>query len=144
MCAPGPGQPAGSGYPERSGSPGGTKSSWSCSLTNHGQLIYVPRAHSCLAHRRPGEPSSWELRRTQAQVHAGNPVQMSEMCCVCLAAQLCLTLWDPMDCSLPGSSFHGILQTRILEWVAFPFSRRSSKRRDRTWVSCIAGGVFTS
>ena len=107
MCAPGPGQPAGSGYPERSGSPGGTKSSWSCSLTNHGQLIYVPRAHSCLAHRRPGEPSSWELRRTQAQVHAGNPVQMSEMCCVCLAAQLCLTLWDPMDCSPPGSSVHG-------------------------------------
>ena len=76
-------------------------------MTNHGQLIYVPRAHSCLAHRRPGEPSSWELRRTQAQVHAGNPVQMSEMCCVCLAAQSCLTLWDPMDCSPPGSSVHG-------------------------------------
>ena len=39
-----------------------------------------------------------------------------------LVAQLCLTLCDPMDCSLPGSSVHGILQGRILEWVAIPFS----------------------
>ena len=37
-----------------------------------------------------------------------------------LVAQLCPTLWDPMDCSPPGSSVHGILQARILEWVAFP------------------------
>ena len=45
--------------------------------------------------------------------------------CVCvLVAQSCLTLCDPMDCSLPGSSVHGILQARILEWVAF--SRGSS------------------
>ena len=41
-------------------------------------------------------------------------------------AQSCLTLCDPMDCSLPGSSVHGILQARILEWVAIPFSRGSS------------------
>ena len=41
-------------------------------------------------------------------------------------AQLCLTLCDPMDCSLPCSSVHGILQARILEWVAMPFSRGSS------------------
>ena len=40
--------------------------------------------------------------------------------------QLCLTLCDPMDCSLPGASVHGIIQGRILEWVAVPFSRRSS------------------
>ena len=39
---------------------------------------------------------------------------------------LCLTLCDPMDCSLPGSSVHGILQARLLEWVAIPFSRASS------------------
>ena len=39
-----------------------------------------------------------------------------------LAAQWCLTLWDPMDCSPPGSSVHGILQARILEWVAIPFN----------------------
>ena len=52
------------------------------------------------------------------------------------------TLCDPMDCSLPGSSLHGILQARILEWVAISFSRGSSQLRDRTWVSCIAGKCF--
>ena len=57
-------------------------------------------------------------------------------------AQSCLTLCDPMDCSPPGSSVHGILQARILEWVAVPFSRRSSQPRDRTQVSHIAGGFL--
>ena len=52
--------------------------------------------------------------------------------------QLYLTLCDPMDCSPPGSSIHGILQARILEWVAIPFSRGSSRPRDGTLVSCIA------
>ena len=47
-------------------------------------------------------------------------------------------------CSLPGSSVHGISQARILEWVAIPFSRGSSLRRDQTWVSCIAGRFFTT
>ena len=51
---------------------------------------------------------------------------------------------DPMGCSLPGSSVRGIFQTRILEWVVIPFSRRSSWPRDQTWVSCIAGGFFTA
>ena len=46
---------------------------------------------------------------------------------MCLVAQLCPTLCNPMDCSLPGSSGHGILWARILEWVAFPFSRGSSQ-----------------
>ena len=48
-----------------------------------------------------------------------------------------------MDCSPPGSSVHGILQARILEWVAIPFSRGFSQPRDRTWVSCIEGGLLT-
>ena len=52
-----------------------------------------------------------------------------------LIAQLCPTLCDPMDCSPPDSSVHGILQARILEWVAIPFSRCSSQPRDRTQVS---------
>ena len=43
-----------------------------------------------------------------------------------LVAQLCLTLWDPMDCSPPGSFVHGILQATVLKWVAIPFSRGSS------------------
>ena len=47
-----------------------------------------------------------------------------------------------MDCSPPGFSVHGILQARILEWVAISFSRRSSQPRNRTWVSCIAGRHF--
>ena len=45
--------------------------------------------------------------------------------------------------SLPGSSVHGILQARILGWVAIPFSRGSSQPRDWTWISCIAGRLFT-
>ena len=56
--------------------------------------------------------------------------------------QSCLTHCDPMDCSSPGSSVHGILQARILEWVAMPFSRGSSQPRGLThlsWILCIAG-----
>ena len=60
-----------------------------------------------------------------------------------LVAQSCLTLCDPMDCSPQGSPLHGIRQSRILEWVAIPFSRGSSWPRSRTWVSCIVGGFFT-
>ena len=52
------------------------------------------------------------------------------------------TLCDPMDCSLPGSSVLGILQARILEWVAISFSRGSSLPRDWTWVSHIGGRHF--
>ena len=54
----------------------------------------------------------------------------------------CPTLCDPMDCSLAGSSVHGILQGRKLEWLAISFSRGSSWPRDWTWVSCIAGRFF--
>ena len=57
-------------------------------------------------------------------------------------AQSCLTLCDPVDCNLPGSSVHGILQARILEWVAISFSRWSSWPRDWTWVSRLAGRPF--
>ena len=54
-------------------------------------------------------------------------------------SQLCPTLWDPMDYTV-----HGILQARIQEWVAFPFSRETSQPRDQTQVSRIEGGFFTS
>ena len=56
---------------------------------------------------------------------------------------VCLTLCNPMDYSLPGSSVHGVLQARILEWLAVPFSKGSSQPRDQTLVSCIAGRFFT-
>ena len=60
-----------------------------------------------------------------------------------LVAQSSPTLCGPMDWSPPNSSVHGILQTRILEWVAISFSRGSSPHRDPTWVSHIAGRFFT-
>ena len=66
---------------------------------------------------------------------------------VCMHAQLYLTHCDPVGCSPPGSSVHGILQTRKQEWVATPSSRGSSRLRDRTLISCvcrIAGGFFTA
>jgi len=50
----------------------------------------------------------------------------------------------PWDCSPPGSSVHGILQTGILERVAISFSRESSQSRDQTRISCLAGGFFTT
>ena len=73
-------------------------------------------------------------------------------------AQSCLTLCDPMDCSLPGSTVHGIFQARVqeveevtpgwvgnaLKWVAIPFSRGSPQSRGRTQVSCIAGDSLQS
>ena len=58
--------------------------------------------------------------------------------------QSCPTLWDPMDCSPPGSSVHRILQARTLEWGAISFSRRSFQPRNRTQVSVIAGRFFTN
>ena len=57
--------------------------------------------------------------------------------CVCVHAQLCLTLCDPVDCSPPGSSVCGISQVRILNWVAISSSRGSSWPRDRVSISCI-------
>ena len=54
-----------------------------------------------------------------------------------------VSLCDPMDCSPPVSSIHGIFRARILEWVTISFSRGSSRPRDRTWVSCIIGRCFT-
>ena len=58
-------------------------------------------------------------------------------------AQSCPTVCDPMDCSPPGSSVHGIFQARVLEWVAISFSRGSSQPRYRTWIFHIAGRCFT-
>ena len=60
----------------------------------------------------------------------------------CLVPKLCPTLCDHLDCSPPGSSVHGILQARILEWVVSSFSRGSSWPRDRTCVSCIGRQIL--
>ena len=66
---------------------------------------------------------------------------------LCVCAQLCPTLCDPLDCNLPGSSVYGISQARILKQVAFSYSRGSSQPRDWTHASCVsctAGGFFTT
>ena len=74
------------------------------------------------------------LFRIKAKVLKGHV-----LCC----AQLGLILCDPLDCSPPGSSVHGILQARILEWVTMPSSRGSSQPGDRIQVSLVAGVFFT-
>ena len=64
------------------------------------------------------------------------------VCAACLVGQSCLTLCDSVDYSPPGFSVHEILQARILEWAAIPFSRGSSPPRDWTGIYCIAGRFF--
>ena len=64
---------------------------------------------------------------------------MIQMKCEVKVAQSCLTVCNPTDCIV-----NGIIQARILEWVAFSFSRGSSQSRNQTQVSRIAGGFFTS
>ena len=66
------------------------------------------------------------------------PFSLCTVVYACSVTQLCPTLCDPMDCCPPGSSVHGILQARILEWVAIPSSRGSSWLRDWTNISCIS------
>ena len=74
----------------------------------------------------------------------GCPVGVCVCVCVCVwVTQSCPTLCDPMDHSPPGSSVLGILQARILEWVAMSFSRGSSQPRDWSWALHIAGRLFT-
>ena len=102
-----------------------------------------------------GNPAMWRLQ--EPWVHqssgvfplalAGGP---SSLLCCCLAAKSCLTLCSPMGCSLPGSPVPGMLQARILGWVATFFSRGSSRPRDGTHISCVAavscfvGVLFTT
>ena len=80
----------------------------------------------------------WHLNHLKHLTFPQNEVKWSESCSV--MSDSC----DPMDSSLPGSSVHGNLQARILEWVAISFSRASSQPRNRTQVSCIAGRFFTN
>ena len=91
-------------------------------------------------------PSLWVIPVHQPQasciLHRTWSHFFKRVWCVCvLAAQSCLTLCYTMDCSLPDSTVHGILQARILEWVAIPFSRESFQPRDQT---CIRGRFFYS
>ena len=88
---------------------------------------------------------SWEQQCHESKEEEKEELNISKSMGVCLLlAQSCPTLHDPTDpCSPPGSSVHGILQARILEWVAISFSKGFSWPRDRTWVSSITGRFFT-
>ena len=90
--------------------------------------------------RKQGARSRSESRRSI--MHTYIPAQFPNMRAKSL--QSCPTLCSPIDCSPPGSSVHGILQSRILEWVVISFSRGSSQHRDQThisYVSCTGGQV---
>ena len=106
--------------------------------------------------RKPAHPPAWERghpttfmrpgpvpREAPSSPRPGKWVIPPPSCPLGSVAQSCLTLCDPMDCRLPGSSVHEILQARTLEWAAVPFSSRSSRPRDRAQASCFADGFFT-
>ena len=108
------------------------------------QLIVLPTIHSIPLLFKENKP----LFRNKVIVKKFTPP--SRLCLhidfgVCVSLQSCLTLCNPVDCSLPGSSVHGILQARILEWVAMPSSRGSSQSRGPThssYVSCFGRQVL--
>ena len=98
--------------------------------TQLGGYFGIAWAHSCISHQLGNSGLSHVLACVYARL-----------------LQACLTLCDPVDYSSLGSSVHGILQARILEWVAMPSSMGSSLPRDWTYISyilCIAGGFFTT
>ena len=85
-----------------------------------------------------GQLSWWGVREVfPLETEGDGYVQLHLLTQQCSDSQLCLTLCNPMDCSLPGSSVHGILQVRILELVAIAFSRGSSRPRDRIHISYL-------
>ena len=92
---------------------------------------YSPQDHKRVRHSLA---TKQQQRVPIENTHCGFKVKLT---------QLCPTVCNPIDCSLPGSSVHGILQAGILERVAIPFSRGSSQPRYRTWVSCTADQFFT-
>ena len=104
--------------------------------------------HDWATEQQSGVSSFHFLRNFHIIFHSGcNNLHSHQQCTKVkvkvLVTQSCPTLCEPVNCSPPGSSVYGILQARILEWVAMPFSRRSSQPRDQTWVFCTASRFFT-
>ena len=131
---------------------------WTHYFAHWSDFNHPPPPHPALSHTNPQQSSMLDLSqgwpRDRGVADRGWKKREPAKCifhtltfawcaCVCWVAQLCLTFCDSMDCSSPGSSVHGIVQARILEWVAISSSRGSSRPRDQTQVSCIAGGFFT-
>ena len=107
------------------------------SLFSRVRLCATPRT---AAHQAPG---SLGISRQEHWSGLPFPSVVHENESESEVAQSCPTLCNPMDCSLWGSSVHGIFQARVLEWIATAFSRGSSRPRDWTQVSRIAGRYFT-
>ena len=117
-------------------------------LSNQGHLkVFLGRHFLCLllALKREGRLSSANLNTSKGAKHKQWRIPesilklVSNRACVCAVhAQLCPTLWDPMDWSPPGSSVHEIFQARILEWAAISSSRESSWPRDQIRISCVS------
>ena len=87
-------------------------------------------SHDCKSKKRVN--TSYSVYKSKTKTY------LSKMFTCAKSLQSCLTPCDPMDCSPPGSSAHGTLQARILEWVPMPSSRGSSQSRDQTYVSCVS------
>ena len=100
------------------------------------EMVRSALGSSCHCPRTP----RWDRLVAGKQLRAPSD---SALCVKVLVSQSCLTICNPMDCSLPGSSVPGILKARILEWIAIPCPRGSSRPRVQTWVSCIIGRFFT-
>ena len=125
----------------------------SVQLLSRVRLFATPRTAACQASL--SITNSWSLLKLMS-IELVMPSNHLILCCPLLllpsilwkwseieVAQSCLTLCDPMDCRLPGSSVHGIFQAIVLEWIAISFSRGSSWPRDGTWVSHILDRRFT-
>ena len=96
------------------------------------------------ASRTVSSASVQKIGQPHVNQHTLTPTQNNlKTACVCVSHSVVSTLGGSMDCSPPGSSVHGILQARTLEWVAISFSRESSQPRDQTQVSCTADRCFT-
>ena len=86
----------------------------------------------------PTIPSAVEPQITPYSLYSDDRLRRVSISICAKSLQSCLTICDPMDCSPPGSSVHGVLQARILEWISISFSRGSSQPGDQTHVSHVS------
>ena len=113
-----------------------------------GKGNFNPLQYPCLKNhmdRGAWQASLWDRKESDTTEQASAHTHHQHL--FVLSLQLCPTLCDPKDYSPPGSPVHGIFQARILEWIAMPSSRGSSRPRDGTCVSyvpAVAGGLFTT
>ena len=119
---------------------------------NHNEIYYLIFVDSAVIKKNVNNKYKQECGEKRTLVHCWwetvwrflKKLKIELPCVHAKSLQLCSTLCDPMDWSLPGSSVHGILQGRILDWVAISYSKGSSQSRDQTRVSCIVGRFFTN